>query len=734
MPTGLFRRALIATTAAMPLFAHAAPATDPARTCFADLAVTRNGTLGLARNAELTPDGKAALFLRSGPRDTTLHLYRFDLADHSTHELGGTGDAPEHLSVEEKARRERARQSLSGITAFDITPDGRTAIATRGGQILQIDIASGATKPVPGEWIAPRLSPDGRTLAVVRNDDLYTLDLATSQTRRLTTGGTADMTHGLAEFAAAEELQRPDGTWWSPDGSTLLYEEADSRNVEKHFIANPEHPQTQPVDFRYPRAGTDNARLRLGLVAAQGGTTRWVDWDSNAYPYLDRVVWRKDGGLFVLVANRAENSEKLLSVDPRTGRTATLLTENDTAWLDLTPSEGSGGLSLPYALPDGHFLWAAQRSAHWQLELHKPDGTLERVLTPQTTPFVSLLDVDPARHSAVIGADPSRIDTQLLRLDWQTGQITPLVITPGRHGAHFTKDLDSAFVDSANTADGVRATHIVDATGQTVATLPDVAEPLPFSLHTTFTQAGPLNLDALIVRPQNFRAGHRYPVILSVYAGPGYKQVNHTPASYAEDQCLADHGYIVVSLDGRGTPGRDHDFERATKNNLIDLPLQDQVDGLRALGKRFPEFDMSRVGVYGWSFGGYFTAMATIRRPDVFKAGVAGAPPVDFADYDTAYTERFLGTPQDDPEGYRKSNVLTYADQLARPLLIMHGITDDNVYFENTMKLTQALLKNGKSYDLLLLPGTHMLTDPTLRQRVDQAREAYFAKVLRPAN
>ncbi|WP_264785151.1 S9 family peptidase, partial [Gluconobacter cerinus] len=202
--------------------------------------------------------------------------------------------------------------------------------------------------------------------------------------------------------------------------------------------------------------------------------------------------------------------------------------------------------------------------------------------------------------------------------------------------------------------------------------------------------------------------------------------------SFLEDQCLANQGYVVVTLDGRGTPGRDHDFERTIKGSLIDAPLQDQIDGLQGLGKTYPELDLSRVGVYGWSFGGYFTSMATIRRPDVFKVGVAGAPPVDFADYDTAYTERYLNTPQNDPEGYRKSNVLTYADGLKRPLLVMHGLTDDNVYFENTMKLTQALLKAGKPYDLLLLPGTHMLPDPLLRARVSQRRAEFLGDALKP--
>jgi dipeptidyl-peptidase-4 len=236
--------------------------------------------------------------------------------------------------------------------------------------------------------------------------------------------------------------------------------------------------------------------------------------------------------------------------------------------------------------------------------------------------------------------------------------------------------------------------------------------------------------NAAVLRPSGFVAGTRYPVVLSVYAGPEVKVVLRTPSRFAEDQCLADRGFVVVSLDGRGTPLHGHDWERAIKNDLIDAPLDDQVAGLRALGVRHPEMDMSRVGVTGWSFGGFFTAMATIRRPDVFAVGVAGAPPTEWANYDTAYTERYLGTPAADPGGYKTSNVTTYAGALARPLLIIHGLTDDNVYFVNSFELTEALLKAGKPYDLLLLPGTHLLPDPLLRARVDEARAGFLGRYL----
>ena len=729
------RRAALLCACATPLAVTAisnALAADPAA-CMIDLAKTRNGTLGLPIRAQMTPDGRSALFVRSGPSDTRLHLYLYDLADHSTHELAAPASGPETLSVAEKARRERARQSMSGIAEYQLSDDGQTVLASEGGHLERVDLQTGKVSPVSGDWIAPRLSPNGKMLAVVKDNDLYSVDLATNHETRLTTGGTETLTHGLAEFAAAEELERADGAWWSPDNQQILFEEADTSGVEKHYITNPQSPQSAPVEFRYPRAGTENAKTRFGLVSASGGPVRWISWDHDAFPYLGRVVWRKNGGLFVVLLNRAQTQEQLLSVDAATGAAKPILSQSDAAWIELDPRAASGGHDLPVALADGSgFLWAADRGKNWQLELHAADGSLKTVLTPPNLPYVALNDYDAASGTLTVTVRQNRIDNEVVHISLKDGSISPIVTEHGIHNVHFTPGAHAMMVDNFLSANGTRQALLRDRDGHILGTLPSVAETPKIKMHVQFTTAGARDLDAAIIRPEGFVAGHHYPVALSVYAGPGVKLVHDTPSSFIDDQCLANQGYIVVTLDGRGTPGRNHDFERAIKGNLIDAPLQDQVDGLQALGKRFPELDLSRTGVYGWSFGGYFTAMATIRRPDVFKVGVAGAPPVDFADYDTAYTERYLGVPKTDAEGYRKSNVLTYASNLQRPLLLMHGITDDNVYFENTMKLTQELLHDGKPYDLLLLPGTHMLPDPVIRARVTERRVQFLGNVLKP--
>ena len=738
------RAILIAAAALLARGAFPAPG-HAAESCFQTLAATRGFTLGQPQRATPLPDGKAVLFLRSGPRDTKLGLYAYDLASHTERALALPAGA-EHLSVEEKARRERARMTLTGITDYAVSRDGRTILVSQADHLSTIawppsprapEANAGAdSKPVPGAgWIAPRLSPDGTAIAAVRDNELHVVDLATGHDTRLTSGASDTLTHSLPEFAASEELDRNDGTWWSPDGKQLVYEEADTSGVEKHFIADPGHPSIQPVEFRYPRAGTANARTRYGIIDRNGGKTTWIDIDQAKFPFVAHVAWSRGGKLSLVLLNRLQTQEEVVAADPATGKTQVLVTESDPGWLNLDPQHGLGLTAvqaLPVWLKDGSgFLWAAEHGANWQLELHRADGSLDHVVTPPGLPFGGLNDVDEAAGSVVVTASPDRLGTALFRIPLRGGALTPVSDAPGMHDGAFGDDQHAVFADRFSGADGTSATIIRDAAGKALATLPSKAETPPPPPGVQFLRVGDMNMDAAVIRPAGFSPAQHYPVVLSVYAGPTVKVVVRAPRRYAEDQCLADQGFIVVSVDGRGTPGRGRDWERATKNDLIDLPLDDQIAGLQALGKIVPQMDMSRVGVEGWSFGGYFTAMATIRRPDIFKAGVAGAPVVDFADYDTAYTERYLGTPQGDPEGYRKSNVLTYAANLQRPLLIMHGLTDDNVYFENTVKLTQALITAGKPYNLLLLPGTHLLPDPVIRARVDETRAAFLKAQLR---
>ncbi|MGE4062002.1 MAG: DPP IV N-terminal domain-containing protein [Rhodospirillaceae bacterium] len=719
--------AVVAALGVAPVSA-AAPERDSAA-FFRDLAETYEYTLGEPRTPKFTPDGQRVIFLRGAARDPVLRLYEFNVATKTERELitpaQVLGGAEEQLSAEEKARRERARISTRGFTAFDLTEDGNRLLVVLSGKLYVIDRASLRTRELPGQnWIDPRFSPDGRYVAAVADKELHVIELETHRARPVTSGAGATIHNGVAEFVAQEEMDRRQGFWWAPDSQRLVYQRNDESKVEVRYVADPLHPEAAPTPFFYPRAGTANTDVRLGMTDVDGGATRWIEWDRAAFPYLVRVNWEdKDAPFTIQVQDRLQQNQLLLAVDPASGKTRELLRETDPAWINLD----SG---MPRWLKDrSQFLWTSERGGAWQVELRANDGKLARVLTPRDFNYDSFVDLDEASGFVYVlgSADPR--ERHLWRFPIGGGPGEQLTKDRGVHSAVFSKDHRS-YVHSYNLFDGRRGSEVV--VGGATTPLPSVAEKpriLPGVEITRTRQPRPL--DAAIVRPANFKTGQKYPVILDVYAGPTSKRVTVTSRSYFLDQWMADQGYVVVRIDNRGTPGYGRDFLRAIRGNFIDIALTDQVEGLKALAAVYPELDLTRVGVSGWSFGGYFAAMATIRRPDIFRAGVAGAPVVTWENYDTHYTERYLGTPQAMPEAYRVSNVTTYAKDLKRPLLIIHGLTDDNVYVQHSLQLADALFRAGRHYEFMPMLGTHMVNDPAIRQAQQERIMAFFARTLR---
>jgi dipeptidyl-peptidase-4 len=693
-------------------------------------------TLGTPQAIQVVPGGRAVLFLRSGPRSLVRDLYQLDpragderLLASAAQLLGG---GEERLSAEEKARRERARLAARGIASYALPDDGARVLVPLSGRLFVIERSTGAVRELPaagGYPLDPRFSPDGARVACVREGDLYVVDVATGSQRRLTTGATPALTHGLAEFVAQEEMDRHEGYWWSPDGQALAYEEADTSRVEVFHIADPMHPERQADAWPYPRPGRDNAVVRLGVVPATGGATAWVAWDRTRYPYLAAVRWQRGGPLTLLVQNREQTEEQLLAADPATGATRTLLVESDAAWLNLQPT-------VPRWLEDGSgLLWISERTGEPRLELRGGDGAPGRWLTPPDFGLRALAGVDAAGGAAYVVASADPTEEQLWRVPLAGGPPAPLTREPGMHAAVFARD-GSASVWSETLLSGERCWSVRGRDGGETGQLRSAAERPPFFPRLELTRLGPLAFNAAIIRPRSFEAGRRYPVLVSVYAGPHVQTVRREPwGPYLLDQWIADHGFIVLTLDGRGTPGRGRAWERAIKGNLIDVPLADQVAGLQAAGARYPEMDLARAGIFGWSFGGYFSAMAAMRRPDVYRAAVAGAPVNDWRDYDTHYTERYLGLPQANPEGYRRSAVETWCPDLRVPLLVVHGTADDNVYFMHSLKLTDALFRAGRPYDFLVLPGfTHMVPDAAVQRALQERILAFFTTHLAPVN
>ena len=501
--------------------------------------------------------------------------------------------------------------------------------------------------------------------------------------------------------------------------------------------------------------------MRLLVVDRAGRIpTVRVTWDATAFPYLASVTWSKNATPTLLVQNREQTEQRLLALNPDTGATNELLRETDAAWLNLDDNAAgsSGERRPPLWLADGEsFLWATESRGAWQIELRHATGKLVREITPAPATITStfadgsgardqrvvwwayrgLIGVDEESGAVFVRGGPDAREVQLwsfpLNGNATAGRGQPLTQGRGQHSATFVTAA-RLFLRTTDLFDGTWRTEVVSADdARVVATLRSLAEPIPRLPTTELTRtAGEPAFDAAITRPRVFDPKKKYPVILSVYAGPTSKRVTAEARGFLTDQWMADQGYIVVRIDGRGTPGRGREWERAIKGNFIDIALADQIAGLQALAAKHPELDLTRVGVSGWSFGGYFAAMAAIRRPDVFRCAVVGAPVVTWENYDTHYTERYLGLPQDAPEAYRVSNVTTYAAQASRPLLLIHGITDDNVYFQHTLQLADALFRAGKPYELLPMLGTHMVSDPLVRLRQQTRIMDFLNRELRP--
>lgn len=686
-------------------------------------AQTRGFMLGRPVRPTPTPDGKAVLFLRSQPRKARLNLHEFDVATGKTRELLTPEQvlkgAAEKLSPEEKARRERMRVSVGGFTSFQISPDGKLILLGLSGKLYVFGRAKGDIRELntaAGTVLDPKFAPDGTMVSYVRDHDVYVLDLKSNEERRVTTGGSREISNGLAEFVAQEEMGRFTGYWWSPDSAKIVFEQADARGVEEWYVADPIHPEQKPHHSYYPRPGKKNVEVRLGVIAVKGGPVTWIDWDAKKYPYFTSVRWPKDGPLTIGVQTRDQREWLLLQVDAGTGTTRTLIREQDAAWVNLRhdmPRWVSGGKS---------FLWVSERDGGPQLELRAGNGRFARILVPADAGFQGIVDVNVKSGDIVFTASKEPTQSQLFRisLDSPFAEAIALTQIPGLHAAAFAKN-HAIYVHTARLAHVMpRSTvHRFDDEQTLIGKLPSVAEEPWFEPNVEYLQVGKDKFRAAVIRPRNFQAKKSYPVMVDVYGGPHHQHVLSAKNRWLLDQWYADQGFIVVAIDGRGTPNRGRDWERAIYQKFGSLPLDDQVSGLQALAKQVPEIDMKRVGITGWSFGGYMAALAVLRRPDVFHAGVAGAPVADWLDYDTHYTERYLGIPPKDDAAYKQGSLLTYAAELRRPLLIMHGTADDNVYFRHSLKLVDALFRAGKDVEVLPLSGlTHMVPDPLVMERL----------------
>ncbi|ROQ66280.1 dipeptidyl-peptidase-4 [Streptomyces sp. 840.1] len=673
------------------------------------LARTMRFTLGAPRAFTVSPDGERVIFLRSGSgTDRSGRLWVLDLTgDGAPSErlvadpavlLGGSA---ERLSAQERARRERSREGSSGIVGYAVDAAAELAAFALSGKVYVAQLRAGTARalPVPGPVIDPRPSPDGRHIAYVSKGALRVVGSGGEEDRALAEPEDAQVSYGLAEFIAAEEMQRSRGFWWSPESDRLLVARVDDSPVRRWWISDPAHPERKPAEIAYPAAGTPNAEVRLFVMDLAGERTEVV-WDRARFPYLAQVHWSSAGAPLLLVQARDQQSQLHLAVDPETGTTRTVHVDEDPVWLDLFPG-------VPAWAPDGRLVRIADEGGARVL------AAGDRLLTGAQLQIQAVLDIGGsdilvAASAGETAAAPEIGESHVYRVN-ELG-VERVSEGVGVHSAVRSGGV-TVLVSTAPDRPGTTARVLRD--GKVITTVANHAEQPVLSVRARFTEGGARRIPCAVLLPSDYKESDGpLPVLMDPYGGPHGRRVVATHNTHLTSQWFADQGFAVVVADGRGTPGRSPGWEKAVKNNLA-LSVDDQVEALHALAGRFP-LDLDRVAIRGWSFGGFLAGMAVLRRPDVFHAAVVGAPVTDQRLYDTHYTERYLGDPAVQPEVYAYNSLLTdeglsHAAEQVRPMMIIHGLADDNVVVANTLRLSSALLAAGRPHEVLPLSGvTHM--------------------------
>ncbi|WP_327047849.1 prolyl oligopeptidase family serine peptidase [Microbispora sp. NBC_01189] len=670
---------------------------------------TRRFTLGVPRGFTISPDGGRVVFLRTrSGTDPVTCLWELDvLSDGATGaerlvvDPLALGAADEDLPPEERARRERSRESAGGVVAYATDREARLAVFALSGELYLAELATGEVTgevrrlPAAGPVIDPRLDPTGTRVAYVTGGALHVLEIGsgtdTGADSTLAEPESDTVTYGLAEFIAAEEMDRMRGYWWSPSGDRLLVARVDEAPVTLWHIADPANPSREPVPQRYPAAGTANAEVTLWVIGLDGTRTE-VPFEQE---YLATAVWDAHG-LALVTLSRDQRSMRLLSADPDTGETTILREDTDPAWVEIVPG-------VPARLSGGTLVWVADADGGRRLVVGSEP------VTPPSLQVRAVLDVD----GDTVLFQASGDSTEIHLWTYRDGTLSPVTTEPGVHSgrrAGGTTLVTRQSLDTEGVAVSVRAASVGGSSIRSLAERPGL-EP-----RVSLVRAGERELAAAVLLPSWHVPGSGpLPVLMDPYGGPHAQRVLSARRMFLESQWWAEQGFAVIVADGRGTPGRGPAFEREMLHDFT-ISLQDQVDALQGVAALHPgDLDLSRVAIRGWSFGGYLAALAVLRRPDVFHAAVAGAPVTDWRLYDTCYTERYLGHP--DEGHYERSSLLGDAEKsagsetgkLERPLLLIHGLADDNVVAAHTLRLSSALLAAGRPHTVLPLSGvTHM--------------------------
>ncbi|UCF79886.1 MAG: S9 family peptidase [Candidatus Eiseniibacteriota bacterium] len=703
------------------------------------------------REVKFSPDGSRVTFLKSRPEEQKRYdLWEYSLADSALRLLVDSrsllpGD--ERLSDEERARRERKRLFAAGIAEYSWSDDGRMLLFPLGGEVYTYDLSSPperATKRLtstPEFETDAQFSPRGRYVSFIREQDLFVIDLGTGKERQLTLDGEGPIRNGMAEFIAQEEMGRHTGYWWSEDEKYVAFTRTDETKVQLSRRMEIYADTFEVFDQRYPRTGTPNVLIKLGVVELASGKIRWIGLGEEQDIYLARVDWLPDNRrLAIQRQSRGQKSLDLLFADALSGKARVVLSESSQTWIHLHDD-------LKFLKTRPQFIWASERDGHKHLYLYALDGALLRALTAGNWDVGELRGVDEEAGLIYFdGSLTSPLENHLYITSMTSEQVTPperLTLAEGWH----TPDVEEHcrfFVDhfsspdtppqvSLNRMDGSRIVYLEEnALDENHPYYPYLADHRPAEFGSIRAGNG-LVLYFRLTKPASFDPTRKYPVLVNVYGGPGGQVVRKSWRGQGDlwSQYMVQQGYVVFALDGRGSANRGRAFGDVLYRSFGSVEVEDQVRGVEFL-KSLPYVDGERIGIYGHSYGGYVVLMAMMKAPGVFAAGVSSAPVTDWLLYDTHYTERYLGHPEHDPEAYRKSSVFSHLDGLEGELLVIHGMADDNVLFTNSCKLYKALQDRGVAFGMMNYPGSkHSLWGKEVATHVGKTKARFFDENLR---
>ena len=686
------------------------------------MAATRNFQLGTPRSFNIFADGSLITFLRSDHgRDSVNSLWVFDVDQNVERKivdprelLADSDDIPDA----ERARRERMRETTSGITSYSCDSTSRFVAFALAGQLFTCDVQTQLVSQldVSGPIIDPQVSPDGKSIVWSDGKNVRISNFDGTQERALTQESADNVTWGLADFVAAEEFGRMHGMWWSPESDALIIERFDDTPVNTWWISDPAHPESPARALKYPQAGTDNALVSLHLVKLDG-TSSEITWDNVRYEYLISLSWQTGKSPLITVANRAQTEF-------------------------VTHSYSQGALEVAHTVSDPEFVEVIPGQPRWlgdeivSVIDNRASDTRElrigaRTITPAGLQVMSVISATDAFVEVI--ATSNAVDRQLIRVH-SSGEITELTgdgISSATASATVGEDLLQVVVQSRLATH--ERTYTLIRNQEQIHRFDSLAEqPIVTPVVQQF-KTGEFAVNTSVLFPTNHVFGSKkLPILLRPYGGPHGAQVLNAANIYAEDQWFADQGFCVVIADNRGTPGRGPLWDHTIFHNFVEPVLDDQQAAVAGVAELFPDdVDATRVGITGWSFGGYLAGLAVLNRPDVFHAAVAGAPVTEWKLYDTAYTERYLGHPAEQPEVYAHNSLLEQADNLHRPLLLIHGTADDNVVFAHTLQLSSQLLAHKGEHSVLPLSGvTHMTPQEVVSENIALQSVAFFKRHL----